>query len=117
MPIRIKRVYEPSAEADGFRVLIDHLWPRGVKKEAADIDEWLKVIAPSTDLRKWFNHDPEKWDEFKRRYFLELDANRDAVAKLALKAKDETVTLVFSSREERFNNAVALKEYLERHRA
>jgi uncharacterized protein YeaO (DUF488 family) len=113
MSIRIKRVYEPPAEEDGFRVLIDHLWPRGVKKEAAAIDEWLKVIAPSTDLRKWFSHDPEKWDEFRRRYFLELVKNGEAVAKLAKRAKAETVTLVFSSKEERFNNAVALKEYLE----
>ncbi len=113
MSIRLKRVYEPAAEVDGFRVLIDHLWPRGVKKEAASIDEWLKVVAPSTNLRKWFGHDPEKWDEFKRRYFLELDENREAVAKLAKKAKEETVTLVFSSKEVRFNNAVALKKYLE----
>ena len=111
--IQIKRVYELPSEGDGFRVLIDHLWPRGVKKEAAAIDEWLKAVSPSTDLRKWFNHDPEKWEEFKRRYFLELDENRDVVARLARKAEAETVTLVFSSKEERFNNAVALKEYLE----
>ncbi len=113
MAIQIKRVYERPAKGDGFRVLIDHLWPRGMKKEEVAIDEWLKAIAPSTALRKWFSHDPEKWDEFKRRYFSELDENREAVAKLAEKAKTETVTLVFSSKEERFNNAVALKEYLE----
>ncbi len=113
MSIRIKRVYEPPAKADGFRVLVDHLWPRGVKKETAAIDEWLKDVSPSTDLRKWFSHDPEKWEEFKGRYFLELDKNREAVAKLAERTKAGTVTLVFSSKEERFNNAVALKEYLE----
>ncbi len=113
MSIRIKRVYEPPAVEDGFRVLIDHLWPRGVQKEAAAVDEWLKEIAPSTGLRKWFSHDPEKWKEFKRRYFSELDEKREAVAKLAEKAEMKTVTLVFSSKEERFNNAVALKEYLE----
>jgi uncharacterized protein YeaO (DUF488 family) len=113
MSIHIKRVYEPPAKEDGFRVLIDHLWPRGIRKEAAAIDEWLKAVAPSTSLRKWFSHDPEKWEEFKRRYFFELDENREAVAKLAKKAKAETVTLVFSSKEEHFNNAVALKEYLE----
>ncbi len=114
MSIRIKRVYEPPAVEDGFRVLIDHLWPRGVKKEVAAVDEWLKEIAPSTGLRKWFSHDPEKWKEFKRRYFSELDEKREIVAKLAKKAEMKTVTLVFSSKEERFNNAVALKEYLER---
>jgi len=113
MSIHIKRVYEPPAKTDGFRVLVDHLWPRGVKKDAAAIDEWLKAVAPSTELRKWFGHDPEKWEEFKRRYFLELEDNRDEVAKLARRARTETVTLVFSSKEERFNNAVALKEYLE----
>jgi uncharacterized protein YeaO (DUF488 family) len=113
MSIHIKRVYEPSAKEDGFRVLIDHLWPRGIKKENAAIDEWLKVIAPSTDLRKWFNHEPEKWEEFKRRYFLELNENQETLEKLAEKARAGTLTLVFASREERFNNAVALKEYLE----
>ncbi len=113
MSIHIKRVYVAPAKEDGFRVLVDHLWPRGVKKEAAAIDEWLKAIAPSTELRKWFGHDPEKWEEFKRRYFSELDENRETVAQLAKKAKTEKVTLVFSAKEERFNNAVALKEYLE----
>ncbi len=113
MSIHIKRVYEPPAEEDGIRVLVDHLWPRGIKKETAAIDDWLKDIAPSTELRKWFGHDPEKWEEFKRRYFSELDKNREAVAELAQKAKTETVTLVFSAKEERFNNAIALKEYLE----
>ena len=113
MSVHIKRVYEPPAKEDGFRVLIDHLWPRGMKKEAVAVDEWLKAVAPSTALRKWFSHDPEKWEEFKRRYFLELDENREAVEELAKKSKSETVTLVFSSKEERFNNAVALKEYLE----
>lgn len=113
MAVRIKRVYEAPAKEDGFRVLIDHLWPRGVKKEAAAIDEWLKDIAPSTDLRKWFSHDPNKWDEFRGRYFMELDKNRETVAKLAKKMKAETVTLVYASKEERFNNAVALKEYVE----
>ena len=113
MSVHIKRVYEPPAKEDGFRVLIDHLWPRGMKKEAVAVEEWLKAVAPSTALRKWFSHDPEKWEEFKRQYFLELDVNREAVEELAKKAKSETVTLVFSSKEERFNNAVALKEYLE----
>jgi uncharacterized protein YeaO (DUF488 family) len=113
MSIHIKRVYEPPAKDDGFRVLIDHLWPRGIKKENAAVDEWLKVIAPSTDLRKWFNHEPEKWEEFKRRYFLELKENQETLTNLAKKARAGTLTLVFASREERFNNAVALKEYLE----
>jgi uncharacterized protein YeaO (DUF488 family) len=113
MSVRIKRVYEAPSQGDGYRVLIDHLWPRGIKKDAAALDEWLKQIAPSTALRTWFSHDPEKWEEFKRRYFLELDGNREVVEKLAEKARTETVTLVYSSKEERFNNAVALKQYLE----
>ncbi|MGB6065538.1 MAG: DUF488 family protein [Desulfomonilaceae bacterium] len=113
MSIRVKRVYEAPEKEDGYRALVDHLWPRGIKKEDAHIDHWFKEIAPTDELRKWFGHEPEKWEEFKRRYFLELDKNRETAAKLAKKAKAETVTLVFSSKEERFNNAVALKEYLE----
>jgi uncharacterized protein YeaO (DUF488 family) len=113
VPIHMKQVYEAPDEADGYRVLVDRLWPRGVKKVEARIDDWLKELAPSNDLRQWFAHDPEKWGEFKRRYFSELDRHPELVKELTEKAEEGVVTLLFSSREERFNNAVALKEYLE----
>ena len=116
MPIRLKRVYETPDEADGYRVLVDRLWPRGVKKEEARIDIWLREMAPSSGLRTWFGHDAEKWDEFKRRYFSELERHPELVKELMEKAQAGMVTLVFSSKEERFNNAVALKEYLEHSR-
>jgi uncharacterized protein YeaO (DUF488 family) len=116
VPICLKRVYETPGEADGYRVLVDRLWPRGVKKEEARIDIWLREMAPSSDLRTWFGHDAEKWDEFKRRYFSELERHPELVKELMEKAQAGMVTLVFSSKEERFNNAVALKEYLEHSR-
>lgn len=96
-------------------MLVDRLWPRGISKEKAKIDLWLKEIAPSDALRKWFAHDPSKWDEFKHRYFKELDDN-DHVKLIREKAKKETVTLLFGARDEKFNNAVALKEYLSKKR-
>jgi uncharacterized protein YeaO (DUF488 family) len=112
--IRLKRVYDDPEESDGYRVLVDHLWPRGFSKDRARVDLWLKEIAPGDDLRKWFNHDPEKWDKFKRRYFSELDDRVELVDWLAKKISEGTVTLLFAAKEERFNNAVALKEYLEK---
>jgi uncharacterized protein YeaO (DUF488 family) len=114
MPIPIKRAYEKPTPNDGYRVLIDGLWPRGIRKEEAGIDLWLKEVAPSGELRKWFAHDPEKWDEFRRCYFLELDKNPDVVKRLADMARRGKLTLVYGAKEERFNNAVALKEYLEK---
>jgi uncharacterized protein YeaO (DUF488 family) len=114
MAIYLKRIYEDPAKDDGYRVLVDHLWPRGVKKEKAHIDQWLKEIAPSSGLRKWFGHNPEKWETFKRRYFEELDQIPGVVEELMAKIGEVTVTLLFSSKEEKFNNAVALREYLER---
>lgn len=113
MPILIKRVYDPPDKKDGYRVLIDRLWPRGMKKEDARIDEWIKQIAPSNELRKWYGHDPEKWEEFKRRYFKELADYSREVGQLAKKASETTVTFVFSSKETNLNNAVALKYYIE----
>ena len=113
MNIHIKRVYEAPDAGDGQRILIDRLWPRGLAKAKAGIDLWLKEIAPSTELRRWYNHDPERWSEFKRRYYSELDAHPDAVAELLERAAAGKVTLLFSSREERRNNAHALKEYLQ----
>ena len=114
MSILLKRVYAPPVEQDGFRVLVDHLWPRGVKQADAALNMWIKELAPSEGLRKWFHHDPEKWEEFKRRYFLELDGNPVPLIELLKKARKGRLTLVYASKEERFNNAVALKEYLER---
>ena len=94
-------------------MLVERLWPRGMKKEDAQIDVWLKEAAPSPDLRKWFNHDPSKWEEFKKRYSEELDHHKDILVTLFRRTQKETVTFVFASKEERFNNAVVLKEYLE----
>jgi len=112
--LRIKRAYEPAAANDGVRVLVDRLWPRGLNKEAAAIDLWTKDLAPSTALRKWFAHDPAKWPEFKRRYFAELKTNNDSVQKLATFAEHQLITLVYGAKDEQYNNAVALREYLQR---
>jgi uncharacterized protein YeaO (DUF488 family) len=111
--VKIKRVYEPPARDDGKRILIDRLWPRGLKKEDSRIDQWMKEVAPSNELRKWFNHDPDKWTEFKKRFFAELQGRRGKVEEIVNLARKGTVTLLFGSKEERFNNAVALKEYIE----
>ncbi len=114
MVIRIKRVYEPPAPEDGKRFLVDRLWPRGKKKEELRIEHWLKDIAPSDELRAWYGHAPEKWDEFRRRYFAELDLNPEVWQPLVDVARREDITLLFSSRESELNNARALKEYLEK---
>lgn len=114
MKIALKRVYEAAHPSDGFRILVDRLWPRGISKEKAALDLWLKEIAPSNELRKWFGHDPDKWAEFKARYFKELDANPEALASLqnAVPGKG-TVVLVYGAKDEEHNNAIALLEYLE----
>ncbi|PSJ18618.1 DUF488 domain-containing protein [Nitrosomonas supralitoralis] len=114
MTILLKRAYEPPASSDGFRVLVDRLWPRGVSKHLAHIDLWLKDIAPSTPLRKWFGHDPLKWIEFKDRYFLELYHNPEVVDRLAEHVRHGTVTLVYGAKDEDHNNAVVIKEHLEK---
>jgi uncharacterized protein YeaO (DUF488 family) len=111
--IKIKRVYDPPAPDDGKRILIDRLWPRGIKKADMRADEWLKEIAPSNELRQWFNHDPNKWGEFKKRFFTELRGKQDVVDGIIGAARKGAVTLLFGSKEERFNNAVALKEYID----
>ena len=113
MSIRVKRVYEPPSTRDGRRILVDRLWPRGLSKADAKIDDWPKDIAPSTELRKWFGHDPERWSEFKRRYFAELKSNPDTVRALLDYVRAGTVTFLYSSKERRLNNVVALKEYVE----
>ena len=113
MSIRLKRVYDEPAKADGHRVLVDRLWPRGLTKREAQIDEWLKEIAPSTALRQWYKHDSDKWQEFKKKYAAELDEHREQVAKLAQEARKRTVTFLFSAKDIERNNAVALREYIE----
>jgi uncharacterized protein YeaO (DUF488 family) len=112
MALRIKRVYDKVETADGVRVLVDRLWPRGVSKEKAGIDRWLKEISPSKELRTWYGHDPERWEEFKARYFRELEQQGEVIGELVEQARAGTVTLLYSSTEKRINNAVALKEYL-----
>ena len=114
MTVKLKRAYEAAADADGFRVLVDRLWPRGVNKDDAAIDLWLKEIAPSDALRKWFGHETGKWPEFRTRYFKELDGLGDALAPLADACmQHDTVTLVFGAKDTEHNNAVALRDYLE----
>ena len=117
MVIKLKRVYEVPESDDGFRVLVDRLWPRGVSKSSAQLDLWLKEIAPSTELRKWFGHDPLKWTKFRDRYFRELDNNPKAVEQLREQVRHGIVTLVYGAKDQEHNDAVALKEYLELHRA
>jgi len=112
--IQTKRVYEPAEQHDGRRVLVDRVWPRGMTKERAHADLWLKEVAPSTALRKWFAHDPGRWESFKRRYYAELDANPQNLNTLVtLARKQGRLTLLFSARNTEFNQAVALKEYLQ----
>ncbi len=112
--IRTKRIYDPPGSQDGYRILIDRLWPRGISKDKARIDEWRKELAPSDRLRKWFNHEPEKWDEFRRRYHEELRPKIKEVKELAQRQRPKTITLLYGARDEEHNNAVALKELLER---
>ena len=113
MKILTKRVYEPPAKSDGRRILIDRLWPRGVSKADAQIHFWAKAIAPSNELRQWYQHDPAKWKEFQKRYFSELDANPDGLEEFRAELGRGKVTLIYSSRETELNNATAFKEYLE----
>ena len=114
MPISLKRVYEPPSRSDGCRILVERLWPRGLSKQEARIDVWPKEAAPSTELRRWFNHEPDKWADFKPRYFKELRARQETVQPILERVRAGQVTFVFASRESRFNNAAALKEYVER---
>ena len=111
----VKRVYEPSEASDGTRVLVDRIWPRGISKDALRLDDWRKDLAPSAALRKWFGHDPAKWETFKARYFRELDQRPEKIADLLATGREATVTLVFGARDTDRNNAVALREYLARY--
>lgn len=117
MEVQLKRAYEAPSPDDGFRVLVDRLWPRGVSKARAHLDLWLKDIAPSTELREWFGHDPAKWDEFRARYARELDQNHAAVGQLMEHAQRGPLTLVYSAKDREHNDAVVLREYLLAHQA
>jgi len=113
--IQLERAYDAESSTDGTRFLVERLWPRGAKKTSLKIESWLKDVAPSTKLRKWFSHDPAKWDEFRHRYFDELKANPDAWQPILQAARQGTVTLVYSSHDTEHNNAVALQEFLQQH--
>lgn len=115
--IQLKRVYDAAESGDGTRFLVERLWPRGIKKEALKMDAWIKDAAPSTELRQWFSHDPAKWKEFERRYAKELDQHTEALDPIRKAAKHGIVTLLFSSHDQEHNNAVALKEYLGKHKS
>jgi uncharacterized protein YeaO (DUF488 family) len=114
MDVRLKRAYEAPAPADGYRVLIDRLWPRGISREQAKLDAWERELAPSPDLRRWFGHDPERFDEFRRRYMEELRAERPRLAALRRRAREGTLTLVYGARDADHNDAVVVAEVLRR---
>ena len=111
--IKVKRVYEPTEPDDGSRFLVERLWPRGIKKQDLQMDAWLKELAPSDRLRRWFGHDPAKWQEFRRRYFTELKT-KDSAKQIRSAARHGNVTLLYSARDKEHNNALALKSYLEK---
>lgn len=113
--VHTKRVYDPPEPGDGFRVLIDRLWPRGVSRERARLDQWARDLAPSDDLRKWFGHDPERFGEFRRRYREELREHGDEIAELRNRAENGPVTIVYAARDEERNDAVVLAELMRRH--
>jgi uncharacterized protein YeaO (DUF488 family) len=110
--VKLKRAYDPPAAGDGTRILVDRLWPRGVTKKRAAIDQWMKDIAPSTELRKWFSHDPGRWDEFRRRYAKEVHQNTDLLDQLRSLARQGPITLVYSAHDEKHNDAVELRELI-----
>ena len=112
--IQLKRVYDPHTKDDGSRFLVERLWPRGIKKSALSGVEWLKEAAPSAELRKWFHHDPQRWSEFRKRYFAELKHQKDSLSPILEAAHNGAVTLLYSSHDAEHNNAVALKEFLTR---
>jgi uncharacterized protein YeaO (DUF488 family) len=113
--VRLKRVYDPPSSDDGLRVLVDRLWPRGLKRDAAKIDLWLKAVAPSDELRRWFGHDPSRWAEFRKRYRAEIATNSESIATLRglTKGEKKTLTLLFAAKDMDHNNAVVLKDFLD----
>lgn len=110
--VKLKRAYEQAESEDGIRILVDRLWPRGVKKEDAAIDQWMKDVAPSTELRKWFGHDPDRWEEFRERYAVEMNGHPDQLKQLRALAREGTITLVYSAHDEEHNDAVALRDFI-----
>ena len=119
LDVRLKRAYEAPAESDGRRYLVDRIWPRGICKAEAEFEDWLKEIAPSNELRKWFDHDPQRWAEFRRRYLSELKQHRDALRELAEQACRKRITLVYGARDQEHNQAIVIRQYLQmlmRHR-
>lgn len=114
LTVAVKRAYEAPAKSDGCRILVDHIWPRGVSKAALRLDGWVKEVAPSGALRKWFDHDPAKWPAFKSRYFRELDGKSEAIDRILTEGGEGTLTLVFAAKDVEHSNAAALKEYLDR---
>ncbi len=114
MALKVKRIYERRERDDGKRILVDRLWPRGLTKEKADVDEWMRDIAPSDELRKWFGHREDRWEAFRKKYFEELDARSARVMEIVSDLGEGNVTLLYSSKEGRFNNAHALEEYLQK---
>jgi uncharacterized protein YeaO (DUF488 family) len=114
MGVRLKRAYEPAASSDGYRVLVDRLWPRGVSRDRAKLDEWERELSPSTELRRWFEHDPSRFDEFRRLYLDELRDQRPRLKELRRRARDGTLTLVYSARDRDHNDAVVLAEVIRR---
>jgi uncharacterized protein YeaO (DUF488 family) len=113
MTVTLKRVYEEASDSDGTRILVDRLWPRGLTKEKAKVDVWLKEIAPTTELRKWFNHEPSKWPEFQKRYRAEISDSIDAVSTLKKYLASGKVTIVYGAKDEEHNDAVVIKQYLD----
>jgi uncharacterized protein YeaO (DUF488 family) len=112
MDVRIRRAYDPPARGDGYRVLVDRVWPRGVRKEELALDEWQRELAPSTGLRQWFGHDPARWERFRERYFAELEGEQEGVRALRARARKGRVTLVYGAKDREHNQAVALRAYL-----
>jgi len=112
---KLKRAYEDPAPADGLRVLVERLWPRGLTKERAALDLWLKEVAPSPELRQWFGHDPARWEQFQERYQQELKERKDMVQLLKQKGRGKTVTLIYAARDEEHNGALVLKDFLDHH--
>ncbi len=112
MEIRVKRIYEPPEAADGYRLLVDRIWPRGVSRESACLDDWIREVAPSSELRRWFGHAASRWQGFKRRYAVELSKRQELVAEILSLARDRPVTLLYSARDPDHNQAVALAEYI-----
>lgn len=113
MSVSLKRVYQPSAKTDGVRVLVDRLWPRGVTKSKANVDLWVKDLAPSTELRKWFGHDPEKWFEFQKKYRAELKGN-PALSEIRMLSCQGNITLIYAAKDELYNHALVIKQVLDR---